>query len=1067
MTITFVRSGSITAKLLPLILLGMLYTQVFSLRVSSKTQGLSALDTSLEATLESALEATFGSSLDLTLESSSSTSNMALNSTPISFFSCSGPIQETGWSYSAGFKTISCGGSTWVGVYAKGNSITSPQFSVGAHRGIVVRLSVAYVDSWDSGEYFKVKADGVEVFSRAKTYNGATPTHTCKSSKWNDAYETVTFGFNHVASTLTLVITSNLNDGIDDESWGICNLTIRTSEYPVSPSGVPLTLAVSEASSTIFFACSSPPNEIGWTYSAGYTKISCAGDTYLGRYAKGATVTSPYFLLSNEHQGIIVSFKLAWIDSWDSGEYFKVTADGSEVFSKVKTYSPDVTAKHHCGNKDWKEAYETVTFGFNHTASSLVFVFSSNLNDGIDDESWGICDFKFTVSEYPVILDGSSTVNTSGEPPAPSLGYSLSSVFPSSLNLGCLDISAVANSLTSAVSTLANAGSQTKSIIDGTITTIVNGLLSSDLTGDIASSSVCVGNFNGSYITDEIDACSAMLLPEDAHFSVISFTLPIPGGVCAAQPGIEIASFCVAMGKYNDLPSLSIQANAGAISCLATAAGSGIGYAIGTALSAGLDEVSVGVSLTSSFQAKTKLFTGRRVEDVEILGNYYDYVSLSLGPESFGLPDVFEISGSATRMVKVVDNAATWISKLNNAQNIQDVATGLFGDISFLAVYEADLKLKLSGKTGGLLPDLGPYKLGKGTIYATTFLSTLESGQALKPGVYTYVTSTNLLPLVISDILSSILKKTGGVLNTVLRPFGLSISDIIRKITPDPDEASERNAFGFMVNTDEIGILVKTTVSGISPLIPSNSKISLQCTFKYSGSKFSCKLDLGSLSKIFTAVISGATWVIKQAVELFDETGKAIAFVDKQLSAFTDAALDTTAANIKKGLIVVAGYASEAAEWAEKTECGYQMVEDAILCGTGTVTDSVLCGSDYITDAAKCGADAVSDAARCAAGYVTNGVNCGVAAITDATKCGFDTVADGAKCGFDMVKSCVKNIFKGKFKCDLKKKAKKCKIPKSCNIEVSCEPPPTCSIAKSCDWPKTCTIPLKCPISKC
>ena len=648
-------------------------------------------------------------------------------------------------------------------------------------------------------------------------------------------------------------------------------------------------------------------------------------------------------------------------------------------------------------------------------------------------------------------LEGSSTAIT------------LSGVLPKELSLGCFDLKSIAGSLNSALQLFSGLNSETKSIIDTSVSAIVMGLNKSNITKALASSNGCLGNFDGSSATG-INECSAMLLADNSEYSVLSFNVPIPEGTCSAAPALTKATFCVAMAHHNGLPSLSIQANAGALSCLATAAGSGVGYVIGTAIEAGLDKVSLGVSLTSSYVKTAPIFTGK-IEDVQMNGNYYDYVGIDINPEKFNLPKVFQISGSATRVLKVMDNAETWVNGLSSAKNIKDVVE-LFGDISMLLSLEAKLSLALSGQTKGFLPDLGPYQLGQGSLYATTFPATLESGQTLQRGIYGYVSAKNILPAVIADLIKGVINKVGGILNTVLSEFGLGISDILGRVTPTSSVGN--NEFGFMITSEEIGLLVQTSLKGITGIIPDDSKIKIHCSFKYDGDKFSCKMDLGSLSKFFTGLINDAVWVIKEAKQLFDETGKVIAFVDKKLASFTDKAIQTTANGIKTGAITVAGYTAEAATWAAKAvyHCGIETVTDIAKCGTSVVTDAAVCGFDYVTDAAKCGADVVTDAAKCGTSYVTSGVKCGYQTVTDAAKCGVNVITDGAKCGWNTVTECIKNLFKLKFSCTSSQQAKSCEIAKSCQIETSCNIPNTCSIAKSCSFPKTCHIAATCAIAK-
>lgn len=832
-------------------------------------------------------------------------------------------------------------------------------------------------------------------------------------------------------------------------------LCVRVSSKSQSQSSLHSSLESSSSTSavtlasgatTTWFSCTGPTQDNNWVYNAGFTTLTCAGNTYLGPYAAGASVTSPKFSVG-AHKGIIVSFKIAFIDSWDA-ETFKITADDAVVYSKV--WNGANSPSNTCRNQ-WKDHYETVTFGFNHTASTLTLVITSALDSSIKDEAWGICDFTVTTSANPVTSSGITTSPTTTTPASPatssagtssgSSGYSMKGIFPKSMDWGCVNINTVASVFTNALTYFSGANSATKSIIDTTVNTVVTGLLNNPITGDVASSGACLGNFAGSYITSNIDECSAMLLPDDSEYSVLSFNVPVAPGTCSAEPEITMAAFCVAMGTKSGLPSVSIQANAGSLSCISTAVGSGVGYAIGSALEAGLDSVSLGISLTSSFEKTTTIFTGK-LEEVQISGNYYDYLSIEIDPSTFGLPEVFEITGSATRVVKVVDNAATWVNKLSTANKVKDVATTLFGDLSYLAAVEAEVTLALAGYTFGLLPDLGPYQLGLGSLYATMSPATLVSGQTLKTGVYTYVTANNVLPAIIGDIASIVLPKVGGIVNTILKDYGISVKDIIEGLNPKGE--IEKNEFGFMVNTDEIGLRVQTktkiNLKNINPLYMPNFegeiKINIQCTFRYKSASFSCMTELGSLTKFFTGLLSDAIWVIKEAKEFFDNTGKAIAFVEKQLEGFTDKALQTTASNIQKGITKVPGYTNEAADWANKAV--YQ------------------CGFTTGADAAKCGVDTVTDAAKCGTSLVTSGAKCGYQTVTDAGKCGTDSITDGAKCGFDSVKECVKNILKGKLKCSTKQKPKSCKVPKSCKIEASCNVPKTCNIAKTCNIPLSC-----------
>ena len=980
---------------------------------------------------------------------------VSITQTTTTWFSCSSNTQDTNWSYSAGYSTITCAGNTYLGPYGTGATLTSPSLILPSHKGIKVTFNLAWIDSWD-GEALKITADGVLVFSKTHIVSQGT-SNTCHKS-WNDAYESITFGFNHTSSSLVLAITSGLDQPSSDEAWGICNFAITTTSTPLASSGTPIFALTSTTNK--WFSCSSPTKDSYWTYSAGYSSISCAGTgyKYLGPYGTGATLTSPSLILPS-HKGIKVTFNLAWIDSWD-GEALKITADGVLVFSKTHIVSQGTSNTCH---KGWNDVYESITFGFNHTSSSLVLAITSELDQPSNDEAWGICDFTVTTSSNPVTSSGTVITTTASTSTSTSATTSVSGIFPSAMDLGCISLPSIASQLTDAVTLAAGASEKTKTIIDTTVSTIVNGLLNNPITGEVAGSNACLGNFLGSEIIEEIDQCSAMLLPETSEYSVIAFNVPVPGGFCSAQPEITMAAFCLAIGKSsNNLPSVSIQANSGALSCLATAAGSGVGYVIASAIEAGLDTVSLGLSLTSSFEKTTKIYTGS-IEEVQISGNYYDYISLEVDPTQFGIPSVFEISGSATRVVKVMDNAGTWISKLGSAKGVKDVAKTLFGDLSMLVAIELELTMALADKTLGLLPDLGPYTLGIGTLYATTSTSPLASGQSLKPGVYTYVAANNILPELIADIMTNIVSKVTGILDTILGDFGISTTSLVERLTPKSSGSS--NALGFMVNTEEISLLVQTFLGPIDIIAPGGTTMSVECSFKYSGNKFSCRLKLGSITKFFTGLLDGAMWVIKEAEEFFDETGDAIVFAAKELKSFTNTAIKETAKGIKKGYYTVSKYATKAAKWAEKAvyQCGVKTVQSAFLCGTTTFTSAAKCGVGMFADAVGCGEEwvtcgwsTVTDGAKCGYSYI----KCGTEIVKDGAKCGWDTIKDGAICGWN----CFTGIFSGSFACS-------CSVPKSCSIDVTCKVDNTCefeemcSKAKSCELPKTCEIANTCEIA--
>jgi hypothetical protein len=154
------------------------------------------------------------------------------------WFSCSNPIGDDGWTYAPSYSNFYCEGTgySYLGPFGKGGKATSPKFSVEPHSGIIVSLALAWVDSWDN-EQFRIYADGTLVYYENHWWRTQSLSNSCQNSRYNDAYTSIKFGFNHTAPTLSLVITSTLDQPSFDESWGICDLSIIATTYRVRKDG--------------------------------------------------------------------------------------------------------------------------------------------------------------------------------------------------------------------------------------------------------------------------------------------------------------------------------------------------------------------------------------------------------------------------------------------------------------------------------------------------------------------------------------------------------------------------------------------------------------------------------------------------------------------------------------------------------------------------------------------------------------------------------------------------------------------------------------------------------------
>lgn len=123
---------------------------------------------------------------------------------------------------------------------------------------------------------------------------------------------------------------------------------------------------------------------------------TCGTDRMFGGYNKFGQrmeLTKRFYVLPT-HSSVKISFKLLVLDSWDM-EKFEVWVDNVLKFSKAYSYlTPDLPPSA-CGWEYYKEMMEVINIEINpHTAATLTIQMVDNLDQTLDDESWGIKDFK-------------------------------------------------------------------------------------------------------------------------------------------------------------------------------------------------------------------------------------------------------------------------------------------------------------------------------------------------------------------------------------------------------------------------------------------------------------------------------------------------------------------------------------------------------------------------------------------------------------------------------------------------------------------------------------------------
>ena len=311
-------------------------------------------------------------------------------------FSCSSPSVSVFWVYVPQYSVFMCNGYYYTGGYGAGGSISGNVTVSAHHLAILITMNIALVDSWED-EHFMVIADGNVVFSLAHNYKSSF-SNTCQSF-WGDHYVTVTFGFNHTAADLELIFTSDLDQSSQDESWGICNLIFTPLVVPVDSNGNLLEMA-----KQLTFSCASPVTDPDWTFTPKFQTTSCSsGDTYVGGYGSGASLSTTVYTLGYHH-GIKIAFRLALFGSWNTSTFY-VAVEGDVIYSLNYQYNESV-ATTTCQTSSDSGNYIDVQVGTNHSGFLAEITFGSDLSSDSEDASWGICDVDIQFTYGPVDANG-------------------------------------------------------------------------------------------------------------------------------------------------------------------------------------------------------------------------------------------------------------------------------------------------------------------------------------------------------------------------------------------------------------------------------------------------------------------------------------------------------------------------------------------------------------------------------------------------------------------------------------------------------------------------------------
>lgn len=379
----------------------------------------------------------------------------------------------------------------------------------------------------------------------------------------------------------------------------------------------------------------------------------------------------------------------------------------------------------------------------------------------------------------------------------------------------------------------------------------------------------CAGDFPGTSLGSNPslarNKCSTLPLMGDYKYGVIG--VAVDNVPCGATP-VSITA-CIAFDRCG---TVALSTNAGLLQCAAT-------YSTGLAailspVSDVLDYANIGFSLkrrfTQSFTIAYRDGTSVATKSITTYGHFMAKIGFALPLNDFkiagkAIKDFFSFNVEATYTLdfgnvssvveSMIDNMIS--TKSSNRSNVLDTLLNSGAETALTVT--GYFVLNFNAITKGFLPDIAF------SLDTTNFLLTLGGGASgMARGFYFYKGSGVL--------------NLGAVLNLVVNQFK-PLFGALGVILPDLSnlDLSLSYSLGLFLNDDAAGFQID--ILGFN----------LKCVFAFNSGSGSCDLD----SKIFTAIIEGAKWVIRHARQLLDATGKKIVEFANDVGNFAENAAES------------------------------------------------------------------------------------------------------------------------------------------------------------------------------
>lgn len=180
------------------------------------------------------------------------------------------------------------------------------------------------------------------------------------------------------------------------------NADLPSGDYPLDPDG--------DGADPLIFTCDMNPDDPGWTvvftdafepapddaWDPATTGTCGSLGTILGPFGMGDTLHLDLTAQRVPHTQLRITAEVAIIDSWDLFDYdsFQILLDGVEIFSQQCDEPVADTCGQMtdiCGDPGFDDAELPISVPpVPHETDAIALAFTSNLNEPIEKEAWGL-----------------------------------------------------------------------------------------------------------------------------------------------------------------------------------------------------------------------------------------------------------------------------------------------------------------------------------------------------------------------------------------------------------------------------------------------------------------------------------------------------------------------------------------------------------------------------------------------------------------------------------------------------------------------------------------------------